>query len=466
MRKRGRRGPIRVAWRSLAMGDLNAVDFMTIAHLNLLRRSGAAREIVRYKAPMPTGALKEGVIVDDYDMVCIVPRSFSPTDRAEDTEAMERAWSAYASVGLTPEPKKTFFGQDNADFWGATIQGEVGRVRAHREVTVRTMTLVCALLRQRKASARIWDAIVGLAVYVSLYARPALAFLDIVFHEADAYAPGEVFVPSRKALAELASWLAFVPFMSVDLRAKVDTRVFATDASSRSCAAVVTRLPEYLVRELWRQRPRRGVGQRYAGAADNLVDDASSACVGSEAANTQGDEAASTWSAELCNAVGWEPVFKYSVRRSEHIVTKEARPICTIVRQLACEVRSEGLRVLDLSDSSPNVGAWAKGRSSSGRLGPLLRRVAPDQLLTDLQIAVPYVPTSANPADNPTRGRRVRRAPVDTERSALADALLSGRFDSLTDASFRSSTLQAPPLSVLLEPVAGPPYPDDICGTS
>ena len=56
---------VRFAWRSLAMGDLNAVDFMTTGHLNLLRRHGAAREIMRYRSPVPKVPFKEGVIVDD-----------------------------------------------------------------------------------------------------------------------------------------------------------------------------------------------------------------------------------------------------------------------------------------------------------------------------------------------------------------------------------------------------------------
>ena len=63
-------------------------------------------------------------------------------------------------------------------------------------------------------------------VYVPLYARPSLSFLDVVFHAADGYGPGVVFIPSRRARGELAAWLAFVLFMSVDLRAEVDSRVF------------------------------------------------------------------------------------------------------------------------------------------------------------------------------------------------------------------------------------------------
>ena len=186
---------------------------------------------------------------------------------------------------------------------------------------------------------------------------------------------------------ELAVWLAFVPFMSVDLRAKFDSRVFATDASSRSCAAVVSQLPVGLVQEIWRFRPRRGVGQRFDIVGRERVDSASSSesDVCSESDDDPGD---SRWASELCTAVGWQPVFRYTVRRSEHIVTKEARPICTLIRHLASEVRSGGSRVVNFADSSPNIDAWAKGRSSSGRLGRHLRQVAPDLLLTDLQIAV------------------------------------------------------------------------------
>ena len=456
----------RVAWRSLAMGDLNAVCFMTTAHLNLLRRHGAARDLARYRAPVPRGPVIEGVIVDDYDIACVVPRALRADEAAEDTEALARALSAYASVGLKPEAKKTFVAQEKADFWGATTQGEIGRVRAHREVTVRTMTLVVALLQQKSVTARVWLAILGLVVYVSLYARPALSFLEAVFHEADAYEPGVVFIPSKRARAELATWLSFVPFMSVDLRAEVDTRVFATDASSRSCAAVVSQLPEALVREIWRQRPRRGVLQRYAG------EDQSDACLpsnfngkeGAVSADNGADEEApdamraGVWAAELCEAVGWEPLFHYSVRRHEHIVTKEARPICTLVRRLAAETRPGGSKVLAFVDSSPNIGAWAKGRSSSVRLAPHLRHVAPDLLLTDLQLGVPYVPTHANPADAPTRGRSVRRVPLRADRSALVDKLLAGRFDATTDSAFSASTRAGDLPAELLEPVAGPPY--------
>ena len=71
---------------------------------------------MRYRSPVPRGPLKEGVIVDDYDMMCVVPRTMRGDEPAEDTKASSHARQAYASVGLCPEEKKTFIAQENADF--------------------------------------------------------------------------------------------------------------------------------------------------------------------------------------------------------------------------------------------------------------------------------------------------------------------------------------------------------------
>ena len=88
--------------------------------------------------------------------------------------------------------------------------------------------------------------------------------------------------------------------------------------------------------------------------------------------------------------------------------------------------------------------------------GRHLRQVAPDQLLTNLQFAAPWASTDSNPADAPTRGHAVRRAPL--ERSELAESLLSRAFDERTEAAFLSYARHGAPVSVLLEPVTGPPY--------
>ena len=61
-----------------------------------------------------------------------------------------------------------------------------------------------------------------------------------------------------------------------------------------------------------------------------------------------------------------------------------------------------------LSDSRVCVGAFAKGRSSSRKLNYVLRRVAGLTLSHDLTLDLVCVPTWANPADAPSRGRTLR----------------------------------------------------------
>ena len=49
------------------MGDLNAVDYAQLAHMNLVRSSGGLRDetLLRYRAPVPRGPTWDGVVIDD-----------------------------------------------------------------------------------------------------------------------------------------------------------------------------------------------------------------------------------------------------------------------------------------------------------------------------------------------------------------------------------------------------------------
>ena len=66
---------------------------------------------MRYRSPLPRGPLLEGVIVYDYDMLCIVPRTMQ-ADEAEDTEASDersklmRRWGSIRSLRRRPSRKR------------------------------------------------------------------------------------------------------------------------------------------------------------------------------------------------------------------------------------------------------------------------------------------------------------------------------------------------------------------------
>ena len=115
---------------------------------------------------------------------------------------------------------------------------------------------------------------------------------------------------------------------------------------------------------------------------------------------------------EIADAVGWRKVFRYRAKLSEHINIKETRAYRTLVRRKAANVSEHHKRHLVLADSSVLRGSAAKGRSSTHRLNSILQPVVPDQLVANQTFGTLPVPTKHNPADDPSRDRRVRQRPV------------------------------------------------------
>ena len=59
--------------------------------------------------------------------------------RSDERDRPMRRWGSIRSL------RKRSSHKISTEFWGATVKGEIGRVRAYREVTVRTMTFVVAI---------------------------------------------------------------------------------------------------------------------------------------------------------------------------------------------------------------------------------------------------------------------------------------------------------------------------------
>ena len=142
------------------------------------------------------------------------------------------------------------------------------------------------------------------------------------------------------------------------------------------------------------------------------------------------------WIRELAGSVSWRPRFAYRFRRAAHINVLEGVAYGTLLRNLAASC--PGSRPVVLTDSRVNLGASAKGRSSSTALNGVLRRSLPYVLGGDLYPGGLHLNSGDNPADAPSRGRAV---PEPTrERPAWLDELASGshhRFDAvLAGASF------------------------------
>jgi len=108
-------------------------------------------------------------------------------------------------------------------------------------------------------------------------------------------------------------------------------------------------------------------------------------------------------------AARWRVIVAAPWREEEHINSLELRAASTALRWALSSPASVGRRVLLLSDSQVAVGALSKGRTSSPPLLRRLRAVAALVLASGVQLRVRWIPSAANPADEPSR-RFVRRS--------------------------------------------------------
>ena len=83
-----------------------------------------------------------------------------------------------------------------------------------------------------------------------------------------------------------------------------------------------------------------------------------------------------------------------------------------ILKSIIWKLRSAGAvgrRHVHASDSQVCISVLVKGRSSSRQINVILHRINCLVLASSLQIAYAYVHTSLNPADAPSRWRRLRK---------------------------------------------------------
>ncbi|CAE7583924.1 plsB [Symbiodinium pilosum] len=159
------KGFLRVALSTLAMGDSSACEFAQGSHLGVLFRHGVLRpdELLCPTSAPPRGLLTIGVVIDDFVILEKVTRSELRLGGRQSL-GLERAHAAYAEAGLLANPEKGAKDESVSSFWGVTLDGRRGLVRAS---LARVGPLTCITCRV---------ALLGLCtrpLLESLVARPA-----------------------------------------------------------------------------------------------------------------------------------------------------------------------------------------------------------------------------------------------------------------------------------------------------
>ena len=229
---------------------------------------------------------------------------------------------------------------------------------------------------------------------------------------------------SESAREELLALACLDPYLEADLRAPLFSKVGATDASLErggACEAEVKveeRLRLYDIAE--------GKGEHVRlGNTMSLPDLPEATRLAEGVLITVPQQ--------------WKTTFSFKFKQPSHIILLELTTPVTYIKRVVKQGLRD-MRIIVLVDSAVVKGRVTKGRSSARSSNFGLRQLAGYFLAHNLYVEV-WVPTWANPADSPSRGRSlaywrkeaeplwevVRRGFNTTDYASLAEALRAGK---------------------------------------
>ena len=393
------------ALNSMAMGDVNSVEYGQQSHFRLVQRLGLGpRDFLTLRSRFPRQDWAVGVVIDDLVIV-----EQMPSDQESSLVAASIADSMvqlYKQVGLQPNDSKRFRDDLQAKFWGMLLDGEGGLVQAQVEKALPLAMLSAQVARLGWCHRKLLEMLAGAWTAVIQFRKRCMCLLDAIFADIQRFDYGVSFQMSPSTVEELWILSALAPLFVTDLRAEVDTVLSLVDASDGWEAEVTTEVPEKLAAELARQKLNKAAWSRLLSPLQELNRIHGRSTPEEEV--PAGEEAVRQhplWRDTIRSSV-FSLVGRKRIRRRVHINHSE---LSAALEAEARRARARpSARVLLASDSQVVLGALVRGRSSSSSLNARLRRAVPTLLGFNTYLCAQYVHTSDNVADDPTRDRRCR----------------------------------------------------------
>ena len=416
------------ALRTMAMGDLNAVEYGQAAHTLLALRQGLRfQDMLCMRGRAPRGALAVGLVIDD--LICLeqVPAGVREGKLSEGfADAMVQA---YQDVGLVANESKRFRNELVSKFWGISLDGRTGLVRAQLDRAVPTAMLTAQVARMGHGERKLLEVLAGMWVSLLQLRRPAMCLLSQIFIAIQSADYGEVFKLTAAVVAELWTLVAVAPLLCSDLRAAVSSDFCLVDASDDWEAEVSSVVDDMLAKELARQKLSRAAWSRLLSPLQVLRRLRGVGCPEDEV--PEGETAARCHPLWLgvVRSKHFTLVKRKRIRSRVHINLSELNAAMTSLER-RCLLTPDS-RLLLGSDSQVVLGALVRGRSSSRVLNNRLKTGLPWLLAFNNYVCAQYVPTGSNVADDPTRDRPCREPP-DPMPSWIS-GISAGDFQQLDD---------------------------------
>ncbi|CAK9010282.1 Ankyrin-3 [Durusdinium trenchii] len=428
------------ALKTMAMGDLNAVEFGQQAHvkLGLLHGLVGMRDLLTLRGRFPRQSWAVGYVIDDFIVLEAVPKSSVPAPLFSSRLA-DAMVDVYSHVGLVANDSKRFRAEEHPQFWGISIDGNSGLVRALLDRTIPLSFVTARVARTGAASRHLLEIIAGSWTAIIAARKRCMCLLQQIFVEIQAHEYGVVFRISPQLVAELWTLVVLAPLMCSDLTAPTSTTLYAVDASDHRIAGVVTELTAPFAKELSRHTMTRAAWSRLLSPWKSHQRRLGRLDPADEVPEGEAPAQAHLLWVQLMRSCQFYPMFCDRAARSEHINVSEMRGLLKAEAHHSSEQPSTRCNIG--TDSQVCLEAVVKGRASSVVLNKMLRRHLPVLLCGNLYPGHQYLPSSDNPADDPTRDKELRE-PVETAPKWLVEAF-EGDFRSLDDMLKASSADEA-----------------------
>ena len=237
--------------RVLPMGFVNSVAIAQHVHRRIARLGlrgglspvGGHQEIRRDKA-LPSSSTSYRIYLDNFDLLEKVDGDLAALIKGEVPDSVEGLRQAYQELGLPRHPKKTVVREPVAEIQGAIVDGSLGKVMAKPAKVLKYFSLGLQLLNQGSASQKQLQILCGGFVYCTMFRRPLLGLLNVVWKHILSF-EGEPPVV-RKPLPdlvklELCRFLCALPLAKMNLRVSLLGGVTASDASETGGGFCVSR---------------------------------------------------------------------------------------------------------------------------------------------------------------------------------------------------------------------------------
>eukprot|EP00438_Fugacium_kawagutii_P034813 Skav226550 [mRNA] locus=scaffold421:226537:230826:- [translate_table: standard] len=391
---------------TLAMGDSAACEYAQTSHLSLGLQSGAVHPsgILTLHGRTPRTDDMSGLIIDDFIMMQKVKYDETKSIPLEQRRAALH--KTYNNVGLEAHPSKGFSQEEKASFWGADVGGRRGLVRGCVPRAASLCWITSEVVSLGFVTVGLLEMISGGFVALFGFRRRMMSLLDLVYSAQAGRSQEEVVKLSGKLKDELLALCILCPLAVSDLRVPFCKSVYMVDASGWGEAVCEASLEGGMVSEIHRHGLSRSSWTRLLTPfkaymrSKSLLEPTEELPPGEEPYQSH-----PLWDA-AARCLQYRVRWKRKAKRERHINIGELRSFLQAER---CAGHDHGsVRVPVGSDSQVTAGAIIKGRSASHSLNRELRRSLPDVLGLGIYSCTGYVNTKANPADDPTRGAKLR----------------------------------------------------------